>query len=115
MLRLAVVVRDAFDAVTVHDLDGRTLAWNPAAAALYGWTESEALTLNIRDRVPPALRADALAELRSLARAEVQEARLTQRLAKDGRSIEVWVKATALQSGDGQVYAIATTEREQTR
>ena len=29
--RLAVVVRDAYDAVTVQDLEGRILAWNPAA------------------------------------------------------------------------------------
>ena len=30
LLRLAVVVRDAHDAITVQDLDGRILAWNPA-------------------------------------------------------------------------------------
>src|SRR5665811_1274366 len=29
LLRLAVVVRDAHDAITVQDLDGRILAWNP--------------------------------------------------------------------------------------
>ena len=29
--RLALVVRDAHDAITVQNLDGRTLAWNPGA------------------------------------------------------------------------------------
>jgi two-component system CheB/CheR fusion protein len=33
LLRLAVVLRDAHDAITVQDLEGRTLAWNPGAAA----------------------------------------------------------------------------------
>ena len=39
--RLAVVVRDAHDAITVQDLEGRILAWNPGAERLYGWSETE--------------------------------------------------------------------------
>ncbi|MFH1081497.1 MAG: chemotaxis protein CheB [Pseudomonadota bacterium] len=34
--RLAVVVRDSLDAITVQDLEGRILAWNPAAQRMYG-------------------------------------------------------------------------------
>jgi PAS domain S-box-containing protein len=37
------MVRDAHDAVTVQDLDGRILAWNPGAVRMYGWSEAEAL------------------------------------------------------------------------
>lgn len=111
LLRLAVVVRDAFDAITVHDLDGRTLAWNPAAVAMYGWSEDEALGMNIRDRVPPDIRDKVLAELSPAAAAETAAAKPSRRLTRDGRSIEVWVKATALLDADDRVYAIATTER----
>ena len=39
--RLSVVVRDAHDAITLQDFDGRTLAWNPAAEKLYGLSEPE--------------------------------------------------------------------------
>ena len=39
LLRLAVVVRDASDAITVHDRNGHILAWNPGAVRLYGWSE----------------------------------------------------------------------------
>lgn len=112
VLRQTVIVRDAFDAVAVHDLDGRILAWNPAATALYGWTEAEALAMNFRDRVPPPMRAEALEGLRMAAQSESLEAGATQRVAKGGRTIQVWAKVTALQNDDGQVYAIATTERE---
>jgi two-component system CheB/CheR fusion protein len=35
-----------------------------------------------------------------------------QRIAKDGRMVEVWLTATALVNEAGRVYAIATTERE---
>ena len=111
MLRLAVVVRDAHDAITVQDLDGRILAWNPGAVRLYGWTELEALTMNVRDRIPPAQREDALARIRQLSLNEILEPYRTQRLARDGRVIDIWMTATALRDAAGQLYAIATTER----
>ncbi|MCX7004519.1 MAG: PAS domain S-box protein [bacterium] len=111
LLRLAVVVRDAHDAITVQDMDGRIIAWNPGAVRLYGWSEAEALAMNVRDRIPPALREEALATLAQLSRAEVLAPYLTQRLAKDGTVKTVSIISTALAHEAGQVYAIATTER----
>ncbi|MEI7636635.1 MAG: chemotaxis protein CheB [Syntrophus sp. (in: bacteria)] len=111
LLRLAVVVRDAYDAITVQDLDGRILAWNPGAVRMYGWNEAEALVMNVRDRVPKGLREEALAKVHQLSRSEILEPYRTQRIAKDGRIVEVWLTATALVNEDGQMYAIATTER----
>jgi two-component system CheB/CheR fusion protein len=35
----------------------------------------------------------------------------TQRIAKNGAVLEVWITATALMNEIGQMYAIATTER----
>jgi len=34
--------RDSYDAITVHDLAGRIMAWNPAAEKAYGWSETKA-------------------------------------------------------------------------
>jgi two-component system CheB/CheR fusion protein len=111
LLRLAVVVRDAHDAVTVQDLSGRTIAWNPGAVRMYGWSEAEALAMNVRDRIPPAMRAGALSTLHQLSRAEVLEPYRTQRLAKGGAVVAVSIISTALVDEAGQMYAIATTER----
>jgi two-component system, chemotaxis family, CheB/CheR fusion protein len=112
LLRRAVVVRDSHDAITVQDLEGRTLAWNPGAVRLYGWSEAEALAMNVHDRIPEGFREGALATLAQLSRAEVLEPYLTQRLTKDGTSVAVSIISTALIGADGQIYAIATTERE---
>ncbi len=60
LLRLAVVVRDSVDAILVQDLEGRILAWNPGAERMYGWSEAEALKLNIRDLIPESMRQEAL-------------------------------------------------------
>lgn len=111
VLRLAVVVRDAHDAITVQDLDGRTLAWNPGAVRMYGWSESEALEMNVRDRTPPALREAAMERVHQLSQAEILEPFRTHRITKNGKAVEVWMTATALLNKAGKMYAIATTER----
>lgn len=108
--RLAVVVRDACDGITVQDLEGRIIAWNPGAARMYGWSEA-ALEMNVRDRIPEGLRKDALARLVQLGKAQILEPYRTQRLAKDGTGKEVSIISTALVNEAGQVYAVATTER----
>jgi two-component system, chemotaxis family, CheB/CheR fusion protein len=66
--RLAVVVEDAHDAITVQDLEGRILAWNPSAARMYGWSEAEALTMNIRDLIPDALQEQYMSRMEQLSR-----------------------------------------------
>jgi len=111
MRRLAVVVHDAHDAITVQDLEGRILAWNQGAVRIYGWSEAEALVMNVRDRIPEGLCEEALAKVYQLSQAEILEPYRTQRIAKDGRIVEVWLTATALVNETGQMYAIATTER----
>jgi len=111
LLRLAVVVRDAHDAITVQALDGRTLAWNPGAERLYGWIEAEALDMNVRARIPTALQDTALAQVRRLSEAHLLEPYQTQRVTKDGRVLDVMLTATALLDQTGQMDAIATTER----
>ena len=111
LLRLAVVVRDASDAITVQDLDGSIIAWNPGAVRIYGWSEAEALAMNVSDRIPEGRREDALAKVHQLSQAEILEPYYTQRIAKDGAILEISMISTALVNESGQMYAIATTER----
>ena len=109
--RLAAVVHDASDAITVQDLDGRILIWNPGAERLYGWTEAEALAMHIRDLSPPGQEDAALEVVRQLSRAEVLEPYRTQRITKDGRTVTVALTASMLNNNSGTGYAIATTSR----
>jgi len=111
LARLAVVLRDATDAITVRDLDGRITAWNPGASRMYGWTEAEALGMNIRDLIPAELRDASLEATRQLSLAKELAPYRTQRIAKNGELVEVTLTATALVNESGAMYAIATTER----
>ena len=110
--RLATIVNDANDAILVCDLDGRILAWNPRATRVYGWTEAEALELNIRDLTPEDQREKALAVTVQLAHSETIEPYQVQRITKDGRLVTVTLTATVLLDDEGKPYAVSTTERE---
>lgn len=110
-MRLAMVVRDTADAIVVQAVDGRILAWNPAAERLYGWTEAEALQLHAADRVPAALYDEEMQRLSQLGSIAPIQAADTRRLTKDGRTVDVAVVASRLVDEAGAVYAVATTER----
>ena len=103
-------MHDASEAITVQDLEGRILAWNPAAQKIYGWSEAEALALNIRDLVPE--KEWESTAVRRQSRGEVLEPHRVRRIAKDGRIVEVMQTATALVNPAGKAYAIATTEKQ---
>ncbi|MEW6336266.1 MAG: chemotaxis protein CheB [Acidobacteriota bacterium] len=110
--RLAVMVRDSSDAVIVHELDGRIVAWNPRAEELYGWSEADALTMNLSMITPEPLRVEASAEVRRISGARTLEPYRTQRLARNGRVVDVLLTASALVNEAGETYAVVTTERE---
>lgn len=110
--RLALVVHDSGDAITLLDLDGNIRAWNPMATKMYGWSEAEALSMNINRIVPENLKQESLDMLKTLIRAEILRPHRTKRLTKDGRIIDVCLTATPLLDIDGGVYSIMTTERK---
>ena len=109
--RLAIVVSDSRDAVLVQNLDGNIQCWNAGATRLYGWSEAEALTMNIRDMTPAAGRSQAQAVVNQLSQAKVMQPYTAERMTKDGRQLRVSMIATALIDQHGTAYAIATTER----
>ena len=110
--RLATVVRDSGDAITLQDMEGRIRAWNPMAEQMYGWSETEALAMNVSRIVPDNKKEETLVLLKKLIQAEAPKPCRTKRLTKDGRIVDVWMTATPLVNADGEVYSIATTERE---
>ncbi|MEI8342068.1 MAG: CheR family methyltransferase, partial [Verrucomicrobiota bacterium] len=110
--RLGVVVHDSRDAVIARDLEGRILAWNPAAERMYGWSEAEALKMNIRDMIPEGRQKESRKIVEQLSKNKLLEPYRMQRLTKEGRIVEVVVTATVLLDKSRNAYAIATTERD---
>ncbi len=110
--RLAIVLEDANDAITVRDFKGRILAWNNGAARMYGWTEIEAQKMTIDELIPRQRRKAEHAFMDKLKKGEPVKSLKTQRLTKDGRLLDVWLTATVLKDESGRPIEIATTERD---
>jgi two-component system CheB/CheR fusion protein len=109
--RLATIVRDSSDAVTLQDFDGNVLAWNPAAAGLYGYSEDEALGMNIRKILPEADYSKQRELYAALRRGESPYPIEVSRISKQGGIVRVLLVASALLDKDGKPAAVATTEK----
>jgi PAS domain S-box-containing protein len=109
---LATVLIDSNDAITVQNLDGTILSWNRGAERIYGYTEQEALGMNIRELVPEPQRAEVNHFIDHVRSGDLAESLETQRQTKDGRVLDVWLTLTALTDETGEPTAVATTERD---
>lgn len=109
--RLAVLVRDADDAMTLQGFDGRILAWNPAAERIYGYGEAMALSCRIDVLMPEEAMIPHRAMIARMHRRERVAPFVTERLTADGRTLRVLIHPTALLDTNLEPYALATTER----
>jgi PAS domain S-box-containing protein len=110
--RLATVVRHSNDAITTQDLDGNILTWNGSAELMYGYSEAEALKMNIAAIVPEG-NTEALAYLDAIRRGDEAPSLEVKRQARDGRILDVWLTTTPL-FDKGHPVAVATIERDVT-
>jgi len=110
--RLATVVRDSNDAITIQDFEGRITAWNRGAELMYGYSEKEALSTNIERLTAPGRVAEQKAFIRRLIAGEAITSFETQRVTKDGRILDVWMTVTKLMDDTGTPIGLASTERD---
>src|ERR1039457_1293793 len=94
--RMATVIQDSNDAITIQDLEGNILAWNRGAEIIYGYSETEALQMNIVDTVPESYQSEAMNFIAALNSGELVSSLETKRKTKDGRIIDVWLTNTKL-------------------
>jgi two-component system CheB/CheR fusion protein len=109
---MAAIVRDSNDAITVQDLDGNIKAWNRGAERMYGYSEAEALRMNVEILVPAELRKQAKIHLGKFRGGEAIESQETKRVTRDGRVLDVLLTVTPLVNEKGGLANIATTERD---
>jgi len=110
--RMATVVRDSNDAITIQDYEGKITAWNRGAELMFGYSEQEALKMTIWQLAPPDKAAEQKDFNRRIFAGEAVTSFETQRLTKDGRLLDVWLTVTKLVDEAGKVIGIASTERD---
>ena len=110
--RLATVIRDSNDAITVQDFQGKILAWNRGAERMYGWSEPEATAMNVLEMVPEHLREEMIDVLRRFSKGETLRSYETKRVTRSGVMLDIWITCSVLVDDFNRPIGIATTERD---
>jgi len=111
---LAAVVSGSSEAIIVHDLEGKIIAWNSGAQRIYGYNEDEALKINIKNLIPEDSRHEHDAIIEKIRAGEEIKSLQTRRVSKEGRIIDVWMTISPLRNREKEVFALATFERDVT-
>jgi two-component system CheB/CheR fusion protein len=110
--RLIAVVKDSNDAVTIQDLDGNIKAWNRGAEKMYGYSEAEAINMNISQIIPQKESEAARKFVEQVKAGKNINSFRTKRKTKDGKILDVWLTVTKLVDDHGKTIELATTERD---
>ena len=109
--RLAVMM-DSKEAVIIQNKDGRITFWNSGAQKLYGYTEKEALKMNIRDIVPKEKIKESVLFMKKAFSGELFNSLETQRHTKENKTISIRLVAVALSDEKETINGIVTIERQ---
>src|SRR5690606_27878241 len=94
--RLALIVKQTADAVMIHDLDGNISFWNPAAQRIFGYAPEEIIGKSADLLMPASGAAEAAHDFAEIREQRAVEHYDTQRVAKDGRVVDVALSAAPL-------------------
>jgi PAS domain S-box-containing protein len=111
---MAAIVESSDDAIVSKHLDGTIASWNEGAVRLYGYTGSEAIGQNMAMLLPPD-RRDELTFLLASVRANNHVRHFdTQRLRKDGVSVDVSLSVSPIRSKAGEIVGASSIARDLT-
>ena len=108
---LESLVKYSADAIITYSLDGMVEDWNPAAQALYGYTEVEA-----SGRYLLIVPEDQLGEMRDItarvAKGELVSGIETVRVCKDGSLVQVSATYSPLKDPQGKIVGFSSISRD---
>jgi diguanylate cyclase (GGDEF)-like protein/PAS domain S-box-containing protein len=110
--RMAALVESSEDPIIGLTLDGLVTDWNPAAERVYGYSNEEMIGASIGMLVPPELRGRTGNLLEKVRAGEVVRQLDTQRMAKDGRRIDVSISMTPITDDAGTIVGAAAFTRD---
>ena len=94
--RLALIVKQTGDAIMILDLDGTISLWNPAAQRMFGYTPEHIIGRSASLLTAPGHQNELAQNLSAIAQRQYIGVYDTQRMAQDGRLIDVALSAAPL-------------------
>ena len=112
---LAAIVESSQDAIFRKTLDGVIESWNAGAQNIYGYRPEEIIGHPVATLAPPDRKDEITYILERIARGERVEHFSTNRVTKDGRTIDVSLSISPVYDDDGRIVGAATIARDITQ
>ncbi|HEX5048898.1 MAG TPA: PAS domain S-box protein, partial [Gammaproteobacteria bacterium] len=110
--RLAAIVASSTDAIVTKDLDGIIHSCNHSCEQIFGYREAELVGRSVLVLIPPERHAEEDMILGKLRRGESIEHFETERLAKDGRRLDISLSISPIKDERGTIIGIAKIARD---
>lgn len=112
---LAAVVKQSHEAIYLHNPEGKIISWNQGAEKIYGFTEEEALNMNIWNVVPEHLMTEAQDVVKSILQGRQIQSLETKRITRSGKIIDVDFSASVITDSNNDLRSVAITENDITQ
>jgi PAS domain S-box-containing protein len=112
---LQAIIESADDAIISKTLDGILTSWNKAAEDIFGYMADEAVGHSVLMLIPEHLHDEEGMILGKLRKGEKVEHYETQRVAKDGRLIDVSLTVSPIRDDAGKIIGASKILRDITR
>jgi two-component system, chemotaxis family, CheB/CheR fusion protein len=108
--RLSVFMNSK-EAILIQDKKGNILFWNQGAVDIYGYTESEALKMNIRQMIPEEKRQESQTLIDNAFSGKLFDTLETERVSRTGKTQKIWMMVLALRDEKDLINGVVTIER----
>jgi PAS domain S-box-containing protein len=109
---LATVVRQSNDAIYIHNLDGQIISWNKSAERMHGYTEEQALNMQVWAIIPEELHEEIRGIISRLVAGEKIRPLETRRLTNTGDQVDVLFSAALIADPENGQVSISISEQD---
>jgi two-component system, chemotaxis family, CheB/CheR fusion protein len=100
---LSAIVESSSDAIMSFTMDGNIISWNKGAERVFGYSADEIVNKPVAVLAPESRQDEASDILRKLREGEVIESFETERLRKDGKTIDVFLSVSVMRDDSGKI------------
>jgi PAS domain S-box-containing protein len=109
---LAAIVESSTDAIVSKDLHSNVTSWNAGAEKMFGYAASEMIGRSITVLIPPENQAEEAGILARIRQGERVEDFETERVCKNGSSIQVSVMVSPIRDPNGRIFGASNMARD---
>ncbi len=110
--QLAAIVESSSDAIIGKTPDGIITSWNKSAERIYGYSADEIIGKHVTTLAPASLHSEIRNFLESVRKGGIVSNHETERVRKDGMTINVALTISPIRDASGKVSGISTIARD---